>query len=118
MLLAPHRPYVPRTPERTPLYTVVREDLSTFLEERRAESGGVGLPRHVEQAFEAYLDCGILANGFARVRCPDCAHEKLVAFSCKGRLCPSCNGRRMHDTAAHLVDRLLPPLPHCACNPR
>ena len=35
-----------------------------------------------------------------------------MAFSCRGRgACPSCNARRMVETAAHLVDRVLPPLP-------
>jgi hypothetical protein len=29
--------------------------------------------------------------------------ERLVAFSCKARVCPSCNARRMEDTAQHLV---------------
>jgi hypothetical protein len=34
-----------------------------------------------------------------------------VAFSCKGRgVCPSCNGRRMAQTAAHIVDRVIPPV--------
>lgn len=50
--------------------------------------------------------------GFARARCPDCGHDFLVAFSCKGRgLCPSSNARRMTETAAHLVDHVFPPLP-------
>ena len=36
-----------------------------------------------------YLDCGCLQNGFARVRCDDCGHEYLVAFSCKRcHFCP------------------------------
>jgi hypothetical protein len=36
----------------------------------------------------------------------------LVAFSCKQRgACPSCAGRRMANTAAHLVDRVLPDVP-------
>jgi hypothetical protein len=52
-----------------------------------------------------------LAHGFARARCPDCGHDFLVAFSCKGRgLCPSCNARRRAETAAHLVDHGFPPL--------
>ena len=35
-----------------------------------------------------------------------------LSFSCKGRgVCPSCNARRMVETAAHLVDHVLPPLP-------
>ena len=60
----------------------------------------------------AILECGILAYGFARARCAECGHDFLVAFSCKGRaLCPSCNARRMAETAAHLVDHVFPPLP-------
>jgi hypothetical protein len=36
----------------------------------------------------------------------------LVAFSCKRRgVCPSCNARRAHDTAVHLVERVLPHVP-------
>ena len=52
---------------------------------------------------------GILAHGFLRVRCAHCAHEKLVAFSCKRRgFCPSCGARRMAESAAHLVDEVIP----------
>jgi len=37
----------------------------------------------------------VLAAGFARLRCQQCALEHLVAFSCKGRgFCPSWDGRR------------------------
>ena len=54
------------------------------------------------------LECGIFAHGFARARCDDCGHDYFVAFSCKGRgVCPSCNTRRMAETAAHLVDHVL-----------
>jgi hypothetical protein len=36
----------------------------------------------------------------------------VIAFSCKGRgVCPSCNGRHMAQTAAHLVDHVIPPVP-------
>ena len=39
-------------------------------------------------------------------------HEKLVAFSCKRRgFCPSCGARRMAETAAHLVEHVLPEQP-------
>jgi hypothetical protein len=62
--------------------------------------------------FAAFLECGILAHGFLRVRCAECGHEKLVAFSCKLRgICPSCGGRRMAETAAWLVDRVIPKVP-------
>ena len=50
--------------------------------------------------FDAFLECGILAHGFLRLRCADCAHEKLVAFSCKKRgFCTSCGARRMVERA-------------------
>ena len=35
----------------------------------------------------------------------------VVAFSCKGRFCPSCGGRRMTELAAQLVDRVIPDVP-------
>ena len=67
---------------------------------------------YVRQAFRKYLECGIFAHGFARARCGDCAHNYFVAFSCKGRgVCPSCNTRRMVETAAHLTDHVSPRLP-------
>ena len=72
--------YRRREPEKTVLYRTVQEHLSTFLE-RSAESGDP-LPGYVESAFEAYLDCGILQKGFARVRCGDCGYTRLVGFSC------------------------------------
>jgi hypothetical protein len=62
----------------------------------------------VEREFRRYLDCGLLCHGFARLRCPQCGFERLVAFSCKGKLCPSCLARRTADTSAWLVDQLLP----------
>ncbi|MCL4696393.1 MAG: transposase, partial [Burkholderiaceae bacterium] len=62
--------------------------------------------------FDAFLECGILAHGFLRLRCGECGHDKLLAFSCKRRgFCPSCGARRMSQTAAHLVDRVIPHVP-------
>jgi hypothetical protein len=66
----------------------------------------------VERELRGFLACGILAHGFVRVHCDACGKDRLVAFSCKGRgFCPSCGGRRMADTAAWLVDRVLPLVP-------
>jgi len=94
-------------------HAAVRAHLRTFLEEARAPTADGGrLPWFVEAEFERYLACGILARGFARVRCRACGDELLVAFSCKGRgFCPSCVTRRMHDTAARLVEGVLPHVP-------
>jgi hypothetical protein len=93
------------------LYAAVRDNLATLLAE--ASELGRGLPRYVERDFARYLECGVLTHGFARVRCESCKDELLVAFSCKGRgVCPSCNAKRAHVTAAHLVERVLPHVPY------
>jgi Ribosomal protein S27E len=89
-----------RRPEETPLYQLVQKHLETFLAQVELESGA-GLPDFVKEEFDAFLECGILAHGFLRLRCADCAHEKLIAFSCKRRgFCPACGARRMAETAA------------------
>ncbi len=108
---APLAHYRRREPERSLLHAVVRERLEPFLAAARQHGSGRGLPAHVERDLRAYLDCGILARGFARVRCPDCGFERLVAFSCKAHICPSCATRRMEDTAEHLVRNVLPRVP-------
>ncbi len=102
--------YARRRPEESVLYCVVQEQLETFLSRAAARERPV--PRFVEREFREFLRCGILAYGFARAHCFACGLDRLVAFSCKGRgFCPSCGGRRMSDTAAHLVDRVLPKVP-------
>ena len=99
--------YRPRRPEETVLYQAVAKNYRTF--EAIAEYEGKGVPRHVSQEFQAFLKCGILAHGFLRLSCTDCKEEKLVAFSCKKRgFCSSCGGRRMAESAAHLVDEVFP----------
>ena len=47
-----------------------------------------------------------------RLRCECRSSELLVAFSCKLRgICPSCGTRRMAQTAAYLVDQVIPHVP-------
>src|SRR5215831_14283586 len=100
--------YERRRPEETILYQLVQENLESFLAQVEAERGS-GLPEFVKAEFDAFIACGILAHGFLRLRCSECGHEKLVAFSCKRRgFCPSCGARRMAETAAHLVDCVIP----------
>ena len=70
------------------------------------------MPGYVEEELRGYLEGGILCFGFARALCTGCGQAFVVAFSCKGRgVCPSCNGRHMAQTAAHLVDHVIPPVP-------
>jgi hypothetical protein len=55
----------------------------------------------------------VLAWGFARVRCPDCRHEYLLAFSCKQRcLCPSCHAKRQAAFGAFVTEEILEAVPH------
>jgi hypothetical protein len=102
--------YQRHRPEQTLLYQIVEEyypAFTTHLTERGRE-----LPGYVQREFEDYLKCGRLEHGFLRVRCASCHTEHLVAFSCKRRgFCPSCGARRMAESAALLVDKVLPRQP-------
>ena len=103
--------YERRQPVKTNLYQLIQNNIETFYAQVETETE-YGLPAYVKKEFDAFLDCGLLANGFLRLRCGDCQHEKIVAFSCKKRgFCPSCGARRMAESAAHLVDNVIPKEP-------
>ena len=76
--------YERRCPDETTLYRLVQEHAATFFAQAEAATEA-HLPRFVKDEFDAFLECGILAHGFLRLRCGDCGHDKLVAFSCKRR---------------------------------
>jgi hypothetical protein len=102
--------YERRQPEKTRLYQVIAEHWETFKAEREME--GRTVPKYLVEEFESFLRCGILAYGFGRIYCEECDHERLVAFSCKGRgFCPSCGARRMAESAIYLTDELVPLVP-------
>jgi hypothetical protein len=102
--------YRPRAPEQTTLYQAVSQHFEAFkvhVAEREKY-----LPKYVEDEFMAFLECGRLENGFARLKCKDCDHERLLAFSCKRRgFCPSCCGRRMNESEMKLVEAIIPKVP-------
>ncbi len=103
--------YERHCPEQTMLQRLVQQHAQSFFAQTE-EATGASLPQFVKDEFDAYLECGILAHGFLRLRCADCGHDKLVAFSCKRRgFCPSCGARRMSQTAAHLVEHVIPRVP-------
>src|SRR5499433_2326280 len=104
--------YIPRDPSQTVLYTAVADHLETFLASLDTDSDARGLPAYVKRESYDYLQCGVLAYGFLRLGCDTCHQELLLAFSCKRRgFCPSCAGRRMAQTAAHLVEQVIPWVP-------
>ncbi|MGB6367547.1 MAG: transposase zinc-binding domain-containing protein [Thermoanaerobaculia bacterium] len=109
------RIYRARRPERTVLYRALAHHFERFLlvyEERFEPTHGY-LRRCVEPAVCRYLDCGIFDHGVARIRCTECRHEFLVAFSCKLRgLCPSCHHKRELLWVAWAEEKLLEDVPH------
>ena len=102
--------YRPRKPEKTPLFQVIKKNFLPWHKQR--DDLGNPVPHYIENAFQKYLGCGILAKGFACAHCDGCHKDLIIPFSCKGRgICPSCNQRSMVETAAHLIDSVLPRVP-------
>jgi hypothetical protein len=96
-----------KRPHERILNQIIKENLNSYFQQ--LEQRERYLPAHIKREFLKLKDCGNLNRGFVRVHCYHCNKDKLVGFSCKGRtLCPSCNGRRMNDTAAHLSDHVFP----------
>ena len=67
----------------------------------------------ISHVVRKYLECGDLREGFARIKCPDCHHEYILAFSCRGRwFCPSCHAKKVVQFGHHLKETVLYPVPH------
>jgi hypothetical protein len=108
--------YRQRDPAASPLYRLFDEhyeDLKRVYPERFETLFGPW-QRHWDAAVAAFLSCGDLACGFARVYCDTCRKEFLLPYSCKKRsLCPSCDARRRVAWADHVIENVLPDVPHC-----
>jgi Putative transposase/Transposase zinc-binding domain len=102
--------YTRRSPEETLLYQTIQHHMNSFF--AQCDQMDKAVPVFVKKEFTDYLRCGILANGFARIYCQECRFDRLVAFSCKKRgFCMSCIAKRNNETAAHLVDSVIPWIP-------
>lgn len=110
-----HGVYRPRRPRASPLYRLIERHcskLSAVYDDRFAHRYGEWRPV-ITRVVDKFLACGIPDHGFARVRCGACAHEYLLAFSCKCRYCcPSCHAKRLALWCRWLEDTLLAPVPH------
>jgi hypothetical protein len=97
------------------LYRVLAQHFERFVQvydERFAPIRGPLAPG-AQETVNRYLDCGIFACGFARVRCSECGHDCFVAFSCKVRcMCPSCHKKRELIWAEWAGHELLEDVPH------
>jgi len=112
---APSGGYRRRNPRATPLYRLVEslyDEVKGLWEERFERRHGFWRG-FVDEQVRRYLDCGLYEHGFARVQCPDCHAEYLLAFSFKTRdLCPSCAAERGAATAALLEEGVLEEVGH------
>ncbi len=107
--------YRPRQPKQSAFYQLIERffpEFETVYSERYQERYGFWRPI-IATAVGKFLECGDLKHGFARVRCPKCQHEMLVAFSCRGRcVCPSCHEKRALEKAAWVAQHVCTDVPH------
>ena len=116
--------YRPRRPQDSDYYSCVEDYVESFVQiydDRFSRDYGFWRP-YIEKVIYRYLDCGDLQHGFARVRCNDCGHEYLLAFSCKRRhFCPSCHQKRVVEFGEWLcmdVSKRFPTGISCSVFPR
>ena len=85
-----------RRPRASPLHRLLDGYFRQFeqvYDERYQKRYGFWRPV-IARTVEKFLACGDLREGFARVRCPRCRHEFLVAFSCPSRLSRTLDGTK------------------------
>lgn len=103
-----------RCPETSALYRLVyhyRDKLAWSWQDMFQPNYGA-LRDEVLDAFDKYLNCGIVLHGCARAVCEKCGHSELIAFSCKRRcICSSCDAKRSVIFAEHINSHVLPPCP-------
>jgi len=111
----PPAPYKPRHPERTAFYQLFETHFDSYVQayEERFEPRSGPLRPVVVRSVEEFLACGRLQGGFARIRCPKCHAEHLLAFSCRTRnFCSSCQAKRAALFAEKLAKEILAPVAH------
>lgn len=107
--------YRQRDPQNTAYYQCIEDHFETFdqVYEDRFERQYGFFRSYVRQVIYRYLDCGVLKNVFARIRCQDCGHEFLLAFSCKRRhFCPSCHQKRVVEFGEWLCTEVVKSVVH------
>ncbi len=107
--------YRPRNPQGSDLWRLMDRHFAVFAQvydERFQAKYGFWRPV-IQRSVTAFLKCGDLHEGFARVCCGDCQHEMFVAFSCKQRCtCPSCHQKRALLTALHVAEEVCSRVQH------
>ena len=112
---APATRYAPRNHTHAPLWQCLDDEFSAFIaayEEHYQQQYGY-LRAVIPEVVNKYLECGDLRQGFARVRCGECGHEYLLAFSCRGRwFCPSCHQKKVIQFGEFVTHEVVAPAPH------
>ena len=107
--------YQPRRPRASPLWQIVHHAWADFrvgYEHAHRKAHGP-LRGDAVAVVDQFYRCGDLAAGFTRLQCPDCGHEKLLAFTCKTRcFCPSCHQRRVRRVGDWIAYTVCFNLPH------
>jgi ribosomal protein S27E len=107
--------YRPRDPQASDLWRLIDQYFDSFhqvYDERFQAKYGFWRPV-IERSVAAFLKCGDLQEGFARVRCTSCKHEMFVAYSCKQRCtCPSCHQKRTLLAGIHVAEDVCLPVAH------
>ena len=115
MCVAPTVPYQPRASHLSALHEILldhHEKFESVYDERYSRRYGPLRPQ-VGDAFRRFLDCGVLAHGFLRVRCRSCGHEMQVPWSCKRMtLCPGCGQRRCLEFGTYVDEAVLEAVPY------
>jgi len=96
-------------------YQLFEEHFDSYVRgyEERFEPRSGPLRPVVLRCVEEFLSCGRLQGGFARIRCPKCHAEHLLALSCRTRnFCSSCQAKRWVLFAEKLTSEILAPVAH------
>lgn len=107
--------YQQRHPEHTAFYQCLESYWEEFQQSYPYfyEKDDGPLRPIVERTVERFLECGIYHHGFAHIRCPDCYHEYLLAFSCKTRyFCPAGQAKRVAAFVEWVTDEILEAVDH------
>ena len=102
-------------PRSSPLWQIIHHGWDDFQAQYEASYRKAHGPLRSDaiEVVEKFYRCGDLAQGFTRLHCKDCGHEKLLAFTCKTRgYCPSCHQRRSLETADWIAKDITFNVPH------
>ena len=107
--------YQPRNRKASPLWQIFNRCYQAFedMYDEKFEKRFGFFRAVIGESVRAFLKCGDLKQGFARIRCPNCGNEQILSFSCKKRcICGSCMAKRAIVFGHHLNENVFYPVPH------